>query len=921
MAVESLTPYLFLAAYQLIFPASLAATARTLAPPTRRPWCGSNGGAIAAVLRRFVEKLKTRKGRIVELTEWFHIALVECTSVVTLGLSPGFIDDGSDNGFCDARVTKGRQISVFGFLLSLTLLIQKWPGLKPVLAAFCGMTIRKPDGYVPFEQVRSLSPTRNPPKTSRARIVASTPDHDGIGADDVAGKCGTYTQAYIKETLLLRLRPATSFSLSRIVPPANANADGDGEGLRVHGYPISAGTAVGVHVPIMHQNPEIFGPGAAVSRPERWLERREVDPELQLIPLLMREFYIRSWLSRASRDMTSRHVLDVRQLMAEKRQNQGQMPPDNTHTSSPPPAASQAQAPQSDALYREVVRLSYVPQRFQRQELLDKALDTLDLGKIYGWADEFAAEDAQLGHQDCVIKGLLKYFKTEFFTWVNEPKCSKCGEETQMQGVERPSEEERGKGAGRTEIYRCKGSTSHIERFPRYDDPGTLLEWRKGRCGEWANCFTLCCLALGSRARWVWNAEDHVWTEVYSETLKRWVHCDSCEQAFDQPQIYAVGWGKKMSYCLAFSSEGAQDVTRRYVRKSEQSLPRTRGSEESLRRAIRDINDRCRAPADRAKLAEEDEAEERELSAYQAELTQTVPGEERPRESGSTAWKEARGEMGIGLMMTKALVGAGAKKVYILGRRKDVLEEAAALHPSIIPVECDVSTKSSLQAAVDFVAKDAGYVNLLIANSGVPGPMKRYNPALSVTELRQTLFDEVSMEDFTQALHVNVSGAYFTMLAFLELLDAGNKEALRGGFGAPTNGASDVPSIQSQVIFTSSISAYSRSATSAPAYTSSKAAIAHLAKHASTNLARYGIRVNALAPGWFPSEMTNGLIGTRNPSKESPDDQMFIPARRFGSDEEMGGSVLYLSGRAGAYCNGLILLNDGGKLSTIPSEY
>ncbi|RYP86135.1 hypothetical protein DL769_000813 [Monosporascus sp. CRB-8-3] len=276
---------------------------------------------------------------------------------------------------------------------------------------------------------------------------------------------------------------------------------------------------------------------------------------------------------------------------------------------------------------------------------------------------------------------------------------------------------------------------------------------------------------------------------------------------------------------------------------------------------------------------------------------------------------------GIGLMMTNALVGAGAKKVYILGRRKEVLEEAAAVHPSIIPVECDVSTKPSLQAAVDFVAKDAGYVNLVVANSGVLGPDKSYNPALSVTELRQTLFDEVPMEDFTQAFHVNVSGAYFTMLAFLELLDAGNKEALRGGFGAPIEVGSDVPSIQSQVIFTSSISAYSRMRTSMPAYTASKAAIAHLAKHASTNLAKYGIRVNALAPGLFPSELASGLIATRDPSKESSDDPMFIPARRFGGDEEMGGSVLYLAGRAGAYCNGLILVNDGGKLSTMPSEY
>lgn len=336
-----------------------------------------------------------------------------------------------------------------------------------------------------------------------------------------------------------------------------------------------------------------------------------------------------------------------RQLMVEKSQNQGRVPQDDTHG----PSLQPADPPQSDALYKEVISLSYVPQRYQRPGILDKALDTLDLGKIYDYADEFATENTELGHQDCVIKGLLKFFKTEFFTWITTPSCSACGGETQIQSAQRPSEEELKKGARGTEIYRCKGSNgdaacSHIERFPRYEDPGTLLEWRKGRCGEWANCFTLCCLALGSRARWVWNAEDHVWTEVYSERLKRWVHCDSCEQAFDQPQTYAVGWGKKMSYCLAFGSDGAQDVTRRYVRKEEQRLPRTRGSEESLQRAIRDINDRCRAPADKARLEEEDEAEEQELASYLVEPTPTAPEEERPRESGSTTWKEARGEMG-----------------------------------------------------------------------------------------------------------------------------------------------------------------------------------------------------------------------------------------------------------------------------------
>ncbi len=199
--------------------------------------------------------------------------------------------------------------------------------------------------------------------------------------------------------------------------------------------------------------------------------------------------------------------------------------------------------------------------------------------------------------------------------------------------------------------------------------------------------------------------------------------------------------------------------------------------------------------------------------------------------------------------MARALANAGAKKVYILARRKELLDEAAKTHESLHPLVCDVGSKESLQAAADAIAKESGYVNLVIANSGVIGPEARFHPDLSVSELKQRLFDNVSMDDFTQTMHINVTGAYFTMLAFLELLDAGNKNAVKGGFGAPLTEDSHVPSIQSQVLFTSSISAYSRAWLSAPAYSGSKAAIEHLTKHASTNLAQHGIRVNAMAPG------------------------------------------------------------------------
>ena len=152
-------------------------------------------------------------------------------------------------------------------------------------------------------------------------------------------------------------------------------------------------------------------------------------------------------------------------------------------------------------------------------------------------------------------------------------------------------------------------------------------------------------------------------------------------------------------------------------------------------------------------------------------------------------------KIGLGLMMAKALAGSGAKAVYILGRREASLQAAVGVHPSITPIVCDVTSKSSLEKAVEIVTQEVGYVNLVIANSGILGPTACFDPTKSIRELRKAMFDEVTMSDFTQTFHVNVTGAYFTMLAFLDLLDAGNKEAIKGGYGAPLNQGSQVPSI------------------------------------------------------------------------------------------------------------------------------
>jgi NAD(P)-dependent dehydrogenase (short-subunit alcohol dehydrogenase family) len=274
-------------------------------------------------------------------------------------------------------------------------------------------------------------------------------------------------------------------------------------------------------------------------------------------------------------------------------------------------------------------------------------------------------------------------------------------------------------------------------------------------------------------------------------------------------------------------------------------------------------------------------------------------------------------------MISRALLSAGASRVYILGRRESALSTAASANPGLTPIQCDITSKSSLQGAVDTITSISGHVNLLVANSGIFGPTATFVPGQTISELRTHMFENTSMEEFNDAFMVNSTATYFTILAFLELLDAGNAASVRGsGFGAPLKQGGKIPSIQSQVIVTSSVGAFLREWMTAPAYVGSKAAITQLVKHASSGLSAHGIRVNALAPGWFLSEMSEAYMETRDPGTESADNNpVFIPARRFGGEEEMGGTVVYLASRAGAFNNGVVLVNDGGRLGVTLSTY
>ncbi|TFK48746.1 NAD-P-binding protein [Heliocybe sulcata] len=268
------------------------------------------------------------------------------------------------------------------------------------------------------------------------------------------------------------------------------------------------------------------------------------------------------------------------------------------------------------------------------------------------------------------------------------------------------------------------------------------------------------------------------------------------------------------------------------------------------------------------------------------------------------------GGSGIGRMIATALENNGAT-VYIVGRRLNVLEATAkesSKHAKMFALRCDVTSRDSLLEVVETLKAKHGYINLLVNNSGVIFPNSTA-PAVhpdqtqeGIKDLQSRLWNGDSPGSWAKTFEVNCTAPYFCTVAFLELLDAGSR---KGG----------IEGVTSQVITVSSIAGFRRDANLfSVSYTVSKAATTHLGKLLANVLKDFKIRSNIIVPGFYPSEMTAGVIS---------DDfiKNGIPLQRAGDISDMGGLALFLASRAGAYVNGTVHLTDGGRLGLLSSTY
>lgn len=238
------------------------------------------------------------------------------------------------------------------------------------------------------------------------------------------------------------------------------------------------------------------------------------------------------------------------------------------------------------------------------------------------------------------------------------------------------------------------------------------------------------------------------------------------------------------------------------------------------------------------------------------------------------------GSRGIGKMITQGLLQAGAK-VYITARKKAACEEAArelSVFGPCLAIASDIGTASGRAELLTAVSQKEDKLHILINNAGTNWGEE---------------FDKFPDEAFEKVLHLNVSAVFSMTRDFVRLLEnAATAEDPARVINIGSMDGLHIPTVSGTGTF---------------AYTSSKAAVHHLTRNLAVTLAPRRITVNAIAPGFFPSKMTEYVFG-----EHLADIEENSLEKRVGKPEEMAAVAIYLCSKGGAYTNGAVIPVDGG---------
>ncbi len=232
---------------------------------------------------------------------------------------------------------------------------------------------------------------------------------------------------------------------------------------------------------------------------------------------------------------------------------------------------------------------------------------------------------------------------------------------------------------------------------------------------------------------------------------------------------------------------------------------------------------------------------------------------------------------GLGERFARVLAAAGAK-VVLAARRKERLDALAAeIGANALAVRMDATDAASLVAAVDAAEAAFGTVDILVNNAGMPDAQRAH---------------KMSLELVDQVIGVNLRGPWILATEVARRLIAAGK--------------------QGRIVNISSVAHYRYDGGGAALYAVTKTAIARMTEALAVEWAHYGINVNAIAPGMFVSEMTDGMFA-RMGGNPAPN----LPRKRVPVAAQMDSTLLYLVAPASECVTGAIIRIDDGQSARV----